>query len=495
MAMQGTPWEGILVVEGVETGDGRLFAEGSLTWDQPPLALRWTPADVGEHGGAVISGRIDQIWRDQAQPTIIRGAGIFDSQGVNGAEAERLVRGNFLKGVSVDVDSIKDADVELVYPNDEGNSVEEEGDGDLMMLFATPELMIFHAGRIRAVTQVDVPAFAEAQIWLTDGSMPLATDSPAPSGGGYSVNDMFAHNCTGDVNITACAVGIGAVLRDHRLKLTVAQRREHYDHLSTHLVAAGLTPLPFESTSFSEEVAALVAGLVPVDDQAPPAEWFTDPQLDGPTPLTVTDDGRIFGHGALWNTFHTSFADAKVTPPREGDHVYYRQGELVCAGGERIAVGHITLGTGHAPTFGVDAHKAVEHYDNTGSVVADVASGEDRHGIWVSGAIRPGLTAGRVRELRSAQLSGDWRRIGGQLRLVAFLAVNVPGFPVPRLRTEVSAGKQLALVASGVVSHDASRSHADHDAIASMRQQLQKRLGRTPAQRAAVLRSKILGGS
>src|SRR4030095_8367000 len=37
---EGTPWEGVLAVEGVETGDGRMFAEGALTWDEPPLALR-----------------------------------------------------------------------------------------------------------------------------------------------------------------------------------------------------------------------------------------------------------------------------------------------------------------------------------------------------------------------------------------------------------------------------------------------------------------------
>lgn len=489
----GTPWEGILVVEGIETGDGRMFAEGSLTWDQPPLALRWTPTDIGEHGGAVTSGRIDNIWRDPQNPSTIRGAGVFDDQGVNGAEALRLVRGQFMKGVSVDVDTIKDADVELVYPDSGGDG--EQSDEDILMeLFSAPELMIFHAGRIRAATQVDIPAFTEAQIWLTDGSMPLATSSPAPSGQGYSAETYVAHNCGDNVNITACAVGINALLSDARLSLDMAQRRAAYDHLSTHLQAAGLTAQPFEPESFSDEVTALIAGLVPTDAEAPPLDWFTDPQLAELTPLTVTADGRIYGHGAEWGSCHTGFNDVCVTPPHEDTHAYFRQGEVLTREGERVAVGQITLGTGHAPTFGIDPRKAVEHYDNTGTVVADIITGNDEHGIWVSGALRPGLASGRVRELRASKLSGDWRRIGGSLRLVAFLAVNVPGFAVPRLKTGVKDGRQLSLVASGIINERSTQQTSHNAALATMRDSLQRRLGRTPAQRAQELRTRILGG-
>jgi hypothetical protein len=34
----------------------------------------------------------------------------------------------------------------------------------------------------------------------------------------------------------------------------------------------------------------------------------------------------------------------------------------------------------------------------------------------------------------ASDVSGDWRRIGGNLELVAVLAVNVPGFPKIRVR-------------------------------------------------------------
>lgn len=497
--ISGTSWQGVLVVEGVETGDGRLFAEGSLTWDDPPLALRWAPTDEGQHKGAVVVARIDNIWRDADNPAVIRGEGIFDDQGTNGAEALRLIRGEFLKGVSVDVDSIKDADVELVFPDAEESDAgadDTESADVLISLFSAPETTIFHAGRVRAATLVDIPAFVEAQVWLTDGTMPLRATSPAPTGGYAALDTMFAHNCGGDINITACAVGVSALLRDAKLPLSLARRRTMYDHLAAHLQAAGLTPQAFDPLNFSDSLLALVAGLVPQDEAAPPAAWFTDPGLTEPTPLTITDEGQIFGHGALWNSCHTGFGNACVSPPREGAHTYYRQGELVTLEGHHVAVGHITLGTGHAATYGIDSRQALEHYDNTGSVVADVVSGEDVHGIWIAGALRPGLSPARVRELRGAKLSGDWRRIGGQLRLVAFLAVNVPGFPVPRLRAEVNEGRQLSLVASGIMSGNElveREQAAERLALNNIREHLQRRLGLTPAERARALRQRVLG--
>jgi hypothetical protein len=55
-----------------------------------------------------------------------------------------------------------------------------------------------------------------------------------------------------------------------------------------------------------------------------------------------------------------------------------------------------------------------------------------------------------VHELRaSGRVSGDWRRIGGQLRLVGLLAVNVPGFPIQAPRARVASGAPQALVAAG----------------------------------------------
>ncbi len=72
---------------------------------------------------------------------------------------------------------------------------------------------------------------------------------------------------------------------------------------------------------------------------------------------------------------------------------------------------------------------------------------EDAYGIVVAGAMRPNVTPEQVRELRASPLSGDWRPLQGRSELVALLAVNTPGFLIPR----VASG---ALVAAGFFPHD-----------------------------------------
>ncbi|MBP5870844.1 hypothetical protein [Streptomyces scabiei] len=384
------PWEGVLAVEGIVTGDGREFAPNSLTWADLPVPLRWNIED--SHGGeartkAVNVGRIDKVWRDGEK---IMGAGVLDLSDDNGQRAYDKIKGQFLRGVSIDADSIGDADVEFVWPEDANAGAEEGGEDDLFeMLFAQPEKVIYHGGRIRAATLVDIPAFAEAYIALLDEA--------------------------GTVVAGGQPVGAEAI--------EAAAAREP---ARPRAVTASVTEL-----------------------WRPPAAWFSDPKLSLPTPITITDEGRIYGHAAQWGTCHIGQEGTCIQPPREDEHPYYRTGEVVCEGGERMAVGQITVGTGHAP-LNMGASPAAEHYDNTGTAVADVAVGNDGHGIWIAGSVRPGVDPLKVYELQAAgQVSGDWRRIGGQLRLVGLLAVNVPGFPVPKMRARVASGQPQALVAAG----------------------------------------------
>lgn len=424
---QTAPWEGPLAVEGIVTGDGREFAEGALTWADLPVPLRWNKED--SHGGdpktvAVNVGRIDEVWRDGNK---IMGRGVLDLSDDDGRKVYGKIEGKFLRGVSIDADSIADADVEFVWPEDVNAGTEEGEEDDLFeMLFAQPEKRIFHGGRIRAATLVDIPAFAEAYIALLDEA--------------------------------------GAV------------------------VAGGQPVTEAELLTLREAEPEPVRPLAPVTAAAevfrPPAEWFTDPGLSLPTPITVTDDGRIYGHAAQWGSCHIGQEGVCVQPPHEEQHPYYRTGEVACADGSRVAVGQITVGTGHAPLH-YGATPAAEHYDNTGAAVADVAVGNDAHGIWVAGAIRPGADPLKVYELQAAgQVSGDWRRIGGQLRLVGLLAVNVPGFPVPKMRARVASGASgeektvKALVAAGrpTVAWGRSQSDVERDAVRIVMRMLSRRV-------------------
>lgn len=191
----------------------------------------------------------------------------------------------------------------------------------------------------------------------------------------------------------------------------------------------------------------------------PPASWFEDPVLDEPTAIVVTDEGRVFGHAALWETCHIANpqgAGVCVTPPRSrSGYAYFHLGSVETEEGEQVSVGQITLDAPHAPLKSGLAD-ATRHYDHTGTSCCDVRVGEDAFGIWIAGALRSDVPEEKRRALCAAKLSGDWRSMRGSLELVGLLAVNVPGFPVPRVGARVACAaevedERMALVAAGIV--------------------------------------------
>jgi hypothetical protein len=529
-------WEGVIAVEGVPTGDGRQFAPNALRWQDLPLTLTYQPPTHGGIAGDGFEvGTIDKIWRDG---NLIRAEGTFDLEDPDAVKVAGKVARRVLRGVSVDVDDTREADIELVFPDAPGDP-DASDDGDVIELLGPPpELMIFHDARIRGAALTSLPAFIEAYVQV------VGAEAPAASGAGLvasihhtrveedrpwdrdaylqrvrltlsldEARGLFAfvprvnedqplvhrdecallhHHVTpvgevGPANLTAVTQAL-ALLGEVE-GLDPDEARLAYEHLATHLRDVNREPLPF-----------IVAGGAAVDAYTPPpAAWFENPGLDQPTPITVTDDGRVFGHAARWESCHIGVNGECITPPRESDFPYFMTGEVVCAAGERVAVGQITLGTGHAPlSYGATA--ASEHYDNTGTAVADVAVGSDRYGIWVAGAVRDGVPEGRVRQLRaSGQVSGDWRRIAGSLRLVGLLAVNVPGFPVPRTRARVASGSPLALVAAGqLLPGDmmaAARIDADVDrALRRAMQRVAATVGRDTESRRRALIERVRGG-
>lgn len=206
-------------------------------------------------------------------------------------------------------------------------------------------------------------------------------------------------------------------------------------------------------SSFDDTKIAVDEGLTAAASSGwkPPADAFKNPSLSQPTPLTVTEDGRVFGHAATWGTCHVGYKDRCVQPPRSRqNYSYFNIGEVITEEGDKVSVGRITASTNHAPIeFG--AQPAKDHYDHTGFAAAYVRTGEDQHGIWFSGVLAPDATPAQIANLRAAGVSGDWRNINGSLEMVGLLAVNTPGFPVPRPQTNIVAGAQMALVAAGVL--------------------------------------------
>ena len=195
------------------------------------------------------------------------------------------------------------------------------------------------------------------------------------------------------------------------------------------------------------DAGALLASVAPL---APPAAWFADPQLKAPTPLTIEDNGRVYGHLAQWKVCHVGIGNKCVMAPKtRTNYQLFRVGTVRTDDGKTIPIGKITLGTGHASDrWGIMPSR--EHYDNTGWAAAVVNVGEDRHGIWVSGSLTTTMTPERIAELRAASLSGDWREVNYNLELIAALAVNSPGFPVYREQ----GGQAFSLMAVGVIGQE-----------------------------------------
>jgi hypothetical protein len=187
----------------------------------------------------------------------------------------------------------------------------------------------------------------------------------------------------------------------------------------------------------------IVASAIPVK---PPSAWFENPGLTQVTPLQISASGQVYGHVATWRQDHIGMAGKVKAPKSRSNYAFFATGVLQTAEDTMVNVGQITLSGGHA-SLEASVQDVVAHYDNTDSGIMDVSIGEDKHGIFVAGALRPDVDDMKIRSIRASSVSGDWRPINGNLELVAVCAVNVPGFPVPQAR--VAGGAPVALVAAG----------------------------------------------
>lgn len=202
--------------------------------------------------------------------------------------------------------------------------------------------------------------------------------------------------------------------------------------------------------------------------EAPPAEFFTDPRLtELQRWVTVTPEGRVFGHSAGKDECHIGYFDRCVTIDMiedyngTGNFEYAMPGYVITAEGTKVATGPIAVKGGHAAK-GLRWQEALSHYDDPSSAVADVVYGRDEFGIWFSGAIRPHATTEQVHMLRASGVSLDAREINGQLRYLATCSVNTPGFPKATARIIASGDSEEPRVLA-LVGGSPSPSYEDED--------------------------------
>jgi hypothetical protein len=430
----GTAWQMPIAVVGKPTGDGRQFDEGALSHRDLPLPLRYVATDSGGHNNAVIVGHIANIGKEKDGMLPAKGEFYDDDTWPddvrNAATAAMRFTQNKVIGPSVDLDQqevehVPEPKAYAAWKKAQAGKLKAAkmahggdcgcGSSPVMAdsAYDGPNLKMIRSGRMASATLVHIPAFAELS-----GHAKLTAMVPADT------SNPNVDGTTSSASVTAD----GMIENDDEMD-------------------AGQDELP---DGWREQMTSLMAGAAPT---APPKEWFDDPKLAGPTPLHIGDDGRVYGHVAAWDTCHVGIGDSCVKPPKTlTSYAYFHTGEVKTAEGERIGVGRLTYGGGHAaPNLGYRA--AAEHYDRTSATGAYVRAGEDEYGIWVAGMLAPDADESAVFKMRAAPLSGDWRRIGPNLEMVAALHVNTAGFPIPRAMTASAAGDEevLSLVAAGVL--------------------------------------------
>lgn len=501
----GTRFRAMLAPIGVSTGDGRRFAPGSITTAPTPFPFEWArERDIG-HDGAVTIGAVHSV--EVTNDAVMAEGEFFDDVdreemprlAEDVAEAMKLISEGVL-GPSVDLDEFQGVPVRKGTDTELGPDDWEDPDLEVELLITE--------GRVRAATLVSIPAYVEtvqplelvedepegmaALTAAVTGSTRLPVASTDLSWDGPGAKDRVFEaftNADGEVNVTqvsqaflwrdpdanpqtqeAYSLGFADIIDG---ELTIVPRgvsavaggrgvgaadipesdktriRDKVCTLYDRIQAddENWPDCPFERSS--EARAALVASVA-----LPDPAVFDSPKLDGPTPVTVDwETGRIFGHIAVWGTCHAGFSDMCITPPKnprgDGEYSWFHRFPVDTSEGT-VWAGRLTAGGRH-PGLSLTASATMAAYDGK-AVAAYVRTGEDDHGIWISGMVNPDLDEKTKRVLSRRKVSGDWRETSDGLSLLELLALSPgprlhsePGFPVA---THSRNGRQVALTAA-----------------------------------------------
>jgi hypothetical protein len=415
VADDGT-WTGTIALVNQWSADQRMLAlDDDAEIDVRPLPLPVTVQYItgpGHDGATVGLMTLDEVWQDGHR---VMGRGRIDLDDPQGAALARKIERGFLRFVSADIDK---AAGRIVCVDEAGQPVDGCDPADSNMTAGE----LYTRWRIMGASLLAHPAFPEAQIGMAAS---LAVDEVPEA----EVEDPDTEN-----------VPWTCVRLDEETGEWVPADCDEDDAVPANEAGDGPADNP--------EDAGITAAAFRHDGWLPETSWFRSPDLTDLQPVTVDDDGRVRGYLAAWGVSHRSYPGRSITPPRSASGYSLFNTRPITTSEGLVDVGLITMGTGHA-ALGLDRKAAASHYDDTGTMAAVVRAGEDSRGIWLAGAVLPDVTTEQRLRLSLSRFSGDWRQEGAGLELVAALAVNTEGFPVPeRRRTEQG---DYALVAAGAL--------------------------------------------
>lgn len=493
----GTPCYGVACIEGIPDGSTpkRMWAPGALTFAPTPFPFKFQPAEGPGHDGAMVSGRIDAMWRDGS---LIRWVGCMDSAGMVGAEHERLIAGGFQVGVSIKADDIEEADVEMVYapPPDlsavpvELGPVDGELDGDEdfhlpgqhnqkdhgRSMQSRRDKVIKHAQespaaqRLRASHQqapgsrsaVEGALVAHAAMDVAPPPAGMAPGPVAPVMMIYHSGRVRSLTGVAEPAFVECTVSLG--VSPFRPPLIAQSAPAPMAGATPETVSPNLPPSAPDAVVLATRGTITAAGgTVITIPEIWPESWFerpTDAELAmcaaGGGAIQITPEGRVYGLMAPARVGHRGFraAGQYVTAPRGIDYSEWQNKPCLVAGADggvwKILAGTATFDCGHPDPYDPrrkDPSFAARHYDDSCSVAMRARAGEHpTFGTWFAGGLRHGLDGDQFERIMGCALSGDWQ--GGKLK--GALLVPVEGFPVAASGGAMVREKFGTLVASAV---------------------------------------------
>lgn len=227
------------------------------------------------------------------------------------------------------------------------------------------------------------------------------------------------------------------------------------------------------------------------------ASDFVPPKFDGPTPLTLTPDGRVYGHLRPAGACHLDFKNKCVNP--QGSPSGYKRFHVHGArleDGSVMPVGAITLGPGHVSRGNLVASR--QHYADVSTMAAKVRAGDDKYGTWIAGRVLDSVSD-HADDLLLSPLSGHWEPDpdqGGALEMIAAHVVVTPGFypgdrPVPLVAAHETEGDSDVFVVTSLGEPGVLAAAEPMDEMGARKAQVAAMRKRRRAPMVAAMRAKM----
>lgn len=243
-------------------------------------------------------------------------------------------------------------------------------------------------------------------------------------------------------------------------EITVTQWNALAAHAVAELRAARKTTQPEQVGPTNADLRVALAAAVAADTivaraaenapATPPGEWFKPVEVDGPTPPTVTAEGRVWGHIGQAGVCHVGIRDECVTiPPSRTGYGAFHKDQITTAEGDTVQVGYLYTGCDHS-SIDSTMDQARDYLDTTCVRTAAGRVHDTEWGPMFVGSIVPGAGPENVGMLH--KLSGEW--FPAPLELHAAVGVTDAGFPVDGTGDELLTAEQAPPLAASAHQPD-----------------------------------------